>query len=110
MSACLNFTLYLGRRPFPWWHDDFGRFSKLCHEFAGPHFSIDIIQIGEEQQRAFRDGVITTPAMLVELPGGRKQHIGGLSETEKFLRGLELNVPQKDALDQKQGTLQPLFV
>ncbi len=85
MSACLNFTLYSGRRWFRWWQNDVRRLSGICREFAGPHFSIDIIHIEEERRRALHDGVRSTPAILLELPCGRKQMLGGFDETEKYL-------------------------
>jgi hypothetical protein len=89
MSACLNFTLYSGRRFFPWSQSDVSRLSKICREFAGPHYSIDIIHIEEERRRAFRDGVLATPAVLLEMPCGRRQNLGGFDETEEFLRERE---------------------
>ena len=102
MSACLNFTLYSGRRFFPWSQNDVGRLSKICREFAGPHYSIDIIHIEEERRRAFHDGVLTTPAILLELPCGRKQMLGGFVETENFLRVRERNMQKEVGAGEEQ--------
>jgi len=86
MTSSLNFTLYSGTRRFPWKESDVRRLSKLCGEFLGSNYSIDIIQIAEERRRAFRDGVTESPTVFVELPCGRKHKIGGFVETEKYLR------------------------
>jgi hypothetical protein len=96
MTTCLNFTLYSEKRFFSWLQTDLGRLSKLCHRLAGPHFSIEIIQMAEERQRAFHDGVMATPAILVEMPDGRRRKLGGFEETEKFLNGLDRNLLQNN--------------
>jgi hypothetical protein len=104
MSACLNFTLYSGRRFFPWSQSDVSRLSKICRQFAGPHYSIDIIHIEEERRRAFRDGVLATPAVLLEMPCGRRQNLGGFDETEKFLRERDCEVPKEAGVGQEQDS------
>lgn len=88
MAACLNFTLY-SHAFFPWnfWRNDVRTLTKLCEEFAGGHFSIEIVQVTEERARAFRDGVIAFPTVLMELSNGRKQNLGNLAETKRFLEG-----------------------
>jgi len=85
--ACLNFTLYLNSTfPRNLWRNDIRNLTKLCQEFAGGHYSIDILHFETERQRAFHDGVINTPTILLEQPSGRKKILGNLAETEGFLR------------------------
>ncbi len=104
MTKCLNFTLYSGRHWFRRWQNDVRRLSRICHEFAGPHFSIDIIHIEEEGRRAFHDGVMTIPAILMELPCGRKQMLGGFDETEKYLSQLaHVTRPEAGIDPQREG-------
>jgi len=86
MTASLNFTLYSGTRRFPWQENDVSGLSKLCGQFLGSNYSIDIIRTAEEPRRAFRDGVIESPTVFLELPCGRKHKIGGFVATEKYLR------------------------
>lgn len=97
MSARLNFTLYSGRRLFPWSQNDVGRLSKICREFAGTDYSIDIIHIEDERRRAFHDGVVSAPSVLLELPCGRRQNLGGFKETKEFLRAFEWDAQKEIA-------------
>lgn len=85
--ACLNFTLYLDSSfPRSIWANDVRSLTKLCQQFAGTHYSIEILNIEEEHRRAFHEGVVTTPAILFETEGGRKQLLGNFAETTKFLK------------------------
>lgn len=91
--ACLNLTLYPNSTfPRSLWKNDVRTLSQLCHQFAGGHYSIEIIHLAEEPKRAFHDGVFTTPAILLETKGGRKQMLGNFAQTEKFLKSLQAPV------------------
>ena len=94
MTKTVNFTLYSGARRMTdwstWFRNDVRDLSDLCREFTDGDYSIDIIRHAEERQRAFRAGVFTTPAILVELPCGRLQNLGGLPETKEFLQKRQL--------------------
>jgi hypothetical protein len=87
MTTCLNFTLYSEKRFFSWLQSDLGRLSQLCHKLS-PHFSIELIRLAEERQRAFHDGVTVAPAILVEMPDGQRRNLGGFDQVEKFLTDL----------------------
>lgn len=90
MSPCLNFTLYSDHRaPWNWWRNDVRKLTRLCQEFAGSHYSIDILDLAQERERAFHDGVYATPAILLELAGGRKQNLGNFAQARKFLERLK---------------------
>ena len=87
MSECLNFTLYSDNRfPSTWWRNDVQNLTRMCQEFAGGHYSIEIVHMAEDQQRAFHDGVLTTPTIMLEMEGGRKQNLGNFVETKEFLK------------------------
>ena len=87
MTKTLNLTLYRSTPRLTdwstWFRNDIRVLSDLCREFAGGAYSIDIINHAEQCQRAFHDGVHTTPTVLVELPCGRLQNLGGLPETRE---------------------------
>jgi hypothetical protein len=89
LNPSLNFTLYPRRRTLPWVDNDVRRLAKLCNQFLGANFSIEIVQLAEEGRRASRDGVVAAPAILVELPCGSRHNIGGFQEAEKYLRHLQ---------------------
>ena len=60
--------------------------SRICQEFAGKHYSIDIVHLREERKRAMHDGVISTPAVFLERADGRKQKLGNLKDARKYLQ------------------------
>jgi hypothetical protein len=92
--ACLNFTLYLDSTfPRNLWTNDVRRLTKLCQEFGGGHYSIEIVHLANERRRGFHDGVFTTPSILLETTGGRKQLLGNFIETELFLKSLDAHAP-----------------
>ena len=87
--SCLNFTLYLDSTfPRNLWANDIRSLTRLCQQFEVGHYSIDIVHLAADRQRAFHDGVITTPTILLEQEGGRKKNLGNLAETEKFFKSL----------------------
>jgi hypothetical protein len=110
MTTCLNFTLYSGTRKFPWRENDVSRLSKLCQQFVSSDYSIDIIEIAEERRRAFRDGVTDSPAVLLELPCGRRHMIGDFRETEKYLRNRRDNVATEMQIEESAAHLSPLML
>jgi circadian clock protein KaiB len=88
--ASHNFTLYLNSSfPRSLWANDLRDLTRLCQQFVRGDYSIDILQRAEVPQRAFRDGVVNTPTILLQAGEGRKQTLGNLAETEKFLRLLQ---------------------
>ncbi|MGZ8899385.1 MAG: hypothetical protein ACXW3Z_04750 [Limisphaerales bacterium] len=88
--ACLNFTLYLDSTfPRNLWKNDIRSLTKLCQQFGGGHYSIEIVHLAKEPQRAFHDGVTNTPTILLEQASGGKQILGNFEETELFLKSLD---------------------
>jgi hypothetical protein len=87
--SCLNFTLYLDSTfPRNLWANDIRSLTELCQRFDVGHYSIEIIHLANERQRAFQDGVINTPTILLEQEGGRRKILGNLTQTEAFFNSL----------------------
>ena len=87
MSACLNFTLYCENSfPSKWWRNDVRDLSRICEEYAGDHYSIDIVHVPEERKRALHDGVVNTPAVFLERKDGRRQNLGNMKDARKYLQ------------------------
>ena len=87
--SCLNFTLYLDSTfPRNLWANDIRSLTRLCQRFEVGHYSIDIVHLATDRQRAFHDGVINTPTILLEQENGRKTILGNLAETEEFFKSL----------------------
>ena len=86
MNSSYSFTLYLDDRLLSTWRpNEVGMLARLCEKFAGTDYSIEIRRVKDDRQRAFHDGVVTTPAILLELNGGRKKLLGSFAEAEKYL-------------------------
>ena len=89
--SCLNFTLYLDSTfPRNLWANDIRSLTRLCQQFEVGHYSIEIVHLAGERQRAFHDGVFTTPTILLEQEGGRKKILGNMAETEEFFSSLQV--------------------
>ena len=87
--SCLNFTLYLDSTfPRNLWANDIRSLTRMCQQFEVGHYSIDIVHIAADRQRAFHDGVINAPTILLEQENGRKTILGNLAETEAFFKSL----------------------
>src|SRR5215204_2380256 len=85
--SCLNFTLYLDSTfPRNLWANDIRSLTRLCQQFEVGHYSIDIVHLATDRQRAFHDGVMNTPTILLEQENGRKTILGNLAETEEFFK------------------------
>jgi hypothetical protein len=87
--SCLNFTLYLDSTfPRNLWANDIRSLTRLCQQFEVGHYSIDIVHLAADRQRAFHDGVINTPTILLEQENGRKKILGNMAQTEEFIKSL----------------------
>ena len=91
MPTCLNFTLYCDNGfPSNWWRNDVRDLSQICQEFAGAHYSIDIVHFADERRRATHDGVVKAPAVLLEREDGSRQNLGSFKEAREYLRLMSL--------------------
>ena len=87
--SCLNFTLYLDSTfPRNLWRNDIRSLTRLCELFDLGHYSIDIVHLTADRQRAFRDGVINAPTILLKEESGRKKILGNMAQTEEFFKSL----------------------
>lgn len=85
MPTCFKFTLYCEKRfPGNWWRDDIRELSNICRELSGGAYSIEIVHLREERRRAFLDGVVTAPSVLLEGKDGRKMNLGSLEDTRRY--------------------------
>ena len=89
--ACLKFTLYLDSSfPRKLWRNDLRSLTRLFQEASLGHYSIEILHLANERQRAFHDGVVHAPTILLEQPCGRKKILGNPADTQQFLKLLNL--------------------
>ena len=108
--ACLNFTLYLNSTfPRNLWRNDIRSITNLFQQFKVGDYSIEIVHLADEPRRGFHDGVFTTPTILVEQENGRRQLIGDLADTERYLSLLQYSEPAIETQDTRSAvvTTQP---
>ena len=64
--------------------------KKLCEEKLKGKYSIEVVDLIEEPERAKRDQIIAIPTLVRRLPPPMKKIIGNLSKTESVIVGLDL--------------------
>ena len=64
----------------------------LCETELGSQYELIIVDILERPQLAEDDKILATPTLIKELPPPLKRIIGDLSDTEKVLLGLDIQL------------------
>ncbi len=65
---------------------------KICREDLQDQYEIKIIDLLENPQIAEDDGIVAFPTLIKELPSSLIRIIGDLSDKEKILLGLDLQL------------------
>jgi circadian clock protein KaiB len=68
----------------------FANLKKICEEYMGTSYSIEIIDLLENPQLATGDQILAIPTLVRKLPEPMKKIIGDLSNTERVLVGLDI--------------------
>lgn len=68
----------------------FANLKKICEEYLGGRYRIEIIDLLENPQLAKGDQILAVPTLVRKLPPPIKKIIGDLSNTERVLVGLDL--------------------
>ena len=72
----------------------FANLKKLCEEYLPGRYKIEVIDLVEHPHLAAGDKIIALPTLVRKLPSPLKRIIGNLSDTEKFLVGMDIK-PQE---------------
>jgi circadian clock protein KaiB len=64
--------------------------KKLCEEHLAGEYTIEVIDLLKNPQLAKGDQIFAIPTLVRKLPEPMKRIIGDLSDTEKFLVGMDL--------------------
>ena len=70
----------------------------LERRIAG-RYVIELVDVVTQPQAAEDEGILATPTLVKERPGPPRRVIGSLSDSEKFLRWLDLS-PVAEAADE----------
>lgn len=65
--------------------------ERICREELDGNYSLEVIDILQEPQRAEDERVLATPLLIKNLPPPLRRIIGDLSDTEKVLVGLHID-------------------
>jgi circadian clock protein KaiB len=68
----------------------FANLKKICEEYLGGKYRIEIVDLVENPQLAKGDQILAVPTLVRRLPPPIKKIIGDLSNTERVLVGLDL--------------------
>ena len=63
---------------------------EICSRYLGGACEIDVVDVFLHPERAMRDGIFMTPALVKLFPGAIRTVIGTLSDTQTVLQALEL--------------------
>ena len=64
--------------------------KKICQEYIGGSYSLEIVDLLENPQLAKGDQILAIPTLVRKLPEPMKKIIGDLSNTEGVLVGLDI--------------------
>jgi circadian clock protein KaiB len=64
---------------------------QVCEEYLPGRYTIELVDLIQDPQRARSDEIIAVPTLIRKLPEPIRRIIGDLSDTEKVLIGLQLS-------------------
>ena len=68
---------------------------KICEEHLAGRYELEVIDIYQQPKLARGEQIIASPTLIKTLPLPLRRLIGNMSDTEKFLVGIDLK-PKKD--------------
>jgi circadian clock protein KaiB len=68
----------------------FANLKRLCEEHLTERYSIEVVDLMREPQRAKTDQIVALPTLVRKLPEPIKRVIGDLSNADKVKIGLDL--------------------
>ena len=68
--------------------------QKLCEKYLEGYYELKVIDIYQQPKLAKGDQIIATPTLIKKLPLPLRRLIGDMSNTERFLIGIDLK-PKK---------------
>jgi circadian clock protein KaiB len=66
--------------------------QKLCERHLAGRYELKVIDIYQQPQLAKREQIIATPTLIKKLPLPLRKLIGDMSDTERFLVGIDLKL------------------
>ncbi|HPL64294.1 MAG TPA: circadian clock KaiB family protein [Syntrophales bacterium] len=67
---------------------------KICDEHLAGRYELDVIDIYQQPKLAVGEQIIAAPTLIKKLPLPLRRLIGDMSDTDKFLVGIDLKARQ----------------
>jgi circadian clock protein KaiB len=64
--------------------------KKICHNYLGDNYELEIIDIYQQPTLAKGDQIIAVPTLIKKLPAPLRRLIGDLSQEDRIILGLDL--------------------
>ena len=64
--------------------------QKICEEYLEGCYELEVIDIYQQPKLAKGEQIIATPTLIKKLPLPLRKFIGDMSDTERFLVGIDL--------------------
>ncbi|MEN6318208.1 MAG: circadian clock KaiB family protein [Syntrophaceae bacterium] len=64
--------------------------QKLCEKYLASSYELEVIDIYQQPKLAKGEQIIATPTLIKKLPLPLRKLIGDMSDTERFLVGIDL--------------------
>jgi circadian clock protein KaiB len=75
--------------------------QKLCEKYLEGAYELKVIDIYQQPQLAKGEQIIATPTLIKQLPLPFRKLIGDMSDTEKFLIGIDLKSKEPEVRRQE---------
>ena len=66
--------------------------NVICEKYLAGTYELEIIDIHQQPERAQNEDIIALPLLIKKAPGNERRMIGDMSDTNKVLRGLGLQI------------------
>jgi circadian clock protein KaiB len=73
-----------------------GNLQSFCEQYLHGQYRLTIIDLVKQPEFARRDEILATPTLVRVLPGPRKTLLGTLSDPQRVLQALELEIQPED--------------
>jgi circadian clock protein KaiB len=74
---------------------------ELCEKYLEGAYELKVIDIYQQPKLAAGEQIIATPTLIKQLPLPFRRLIGDMSDTEKFLIGIDLKTKKSEVRSQK---------
>ena len=79
------------------------KLKKVCHEYLGNNYELEVIDIYQQPTLAKGDQIIAVPTLIKKLPLPFRRMIGDFSQESQIIFGLDLK-PKVRSLMQRRRT------